>query len=217
MPQKRNPVALEHVRILASKALGQAQGVFTSVHNTPFGDIVDCEDDLQPLIFSMTKDAIRAFRLFGGLMADAEVNVERLRTRAQADFLTVTELADTISRSEKVSFREAHELVSQAVRQLQGRYSAEAMVRTVQELSAGVLGHPLRTSEAELRLALDAGHFVEIRNIPGGPAPASVDSALRTAREQSAQASNWISSKTILLTQYPVVLRNAVNQLVNQS
>src|ERR1700722_8824651 len=51
MPQKRNPVPLEHVRILASKALGQAQGVFTALHNTPFGDINDAEDTLQPIMF----------------------------------------------------------------------------------------------------------------------------------------------------------------------
>ena len=50
MPQKRNPVALEHARALASKALGQANAIQLAVHNTPFGDIVDTEDDLQPLV-----------------------------------------------------------------------------------------------------------------------------------------------------------------------
>jgi argininosuccinate lyase len=45
MPQKRNPVALEHARSLASKAFAQLQAIATSVHNTPFGDIVDTEDD----------------------------------------------------------------------------------------------------------------------------------------------------------------------------
>ncbi|HEV2446049.1 MAG TPA: argininosuccinate lyase, partial [Candidatus Sulfopaludibacter sp.] len=44
MPQKRNPVPLEHTRILASRALGEAQAVLTCAHNTPFGDINDGED-----------------------------------------------------------------------------------------------------------------------------------------------------------------------------
>jgi argininosuccinate lyase len=35
MPQKRNPVPLEHVRILASRALTQAHAVIGSMHNTP--------------------------------------------------------------------------------------------------------------------------------------------------------------------------------------
>src|SRR6185436_17793065 len=56
LPQKRNPVALEHARAIGSKALGQAQAIVLSVHNTPFGDIVDTEDDLQPLVFSMFRD-----------------------------------------------------------------------------------------------------------------------------------------------------------------
>ena len=50
MPQKRNPVALEHARAIGSKALGQVSAIMMSVHNTPFGDIVDTEDDLQPLV-----------------------------------------------------------------------------------------------------------------------------------------------------------------------
>jgi argininosuccinate lyase len=62
MPQKRNPVALEHTRSIASKALGQAMAIVTAVHNTPFGDIVDTEDDLQPLVASMFRDAHRARR-----------------------------------------------------------------------------------------------------------------------------------------------------------
>ncbi len=63
MPQKRNPVALEHARAIGSKALGQAQAIVLSVHNTPFGDIVDTEDDLQPLVFSMFRDAVRTVTL----------------------------------------------------------------------------------------------------------------------------------------------------------
>src|SRR6202158_606483 len=98
MPQKRNPVALEHVRILASRALGQAQAEFTCAHNTPFGDINDSEDDLQPLVTAMFGDAQRAVRLFGGLMRSAEFDCERMACRARRDFLTVTELADTLVR-----------------------------------------------------------------------------------------------------------------------
>ena len=77
MPQKRNPVALEHARALGSKALGQAQAVSIAVHNTPFGDIVDTEDDLQPLVATAFRDAIRAIRLVAGAMSQATFDVEQ--------------------------------------------------------------------------------------------------------------------------------------------
>src|SRR5436190_11306434 len=82
MPQKRNPVALEHARALGSKALGQAQAIVLTVHNTPFGDIVDTEDDLQPLVFSMFRDATRAVRLVAAAMASAEFDAAGLEARA---------------------------------------------------------------------------------------------------------------------------------------
>ena len=80
MPQKRNPVAIEHARAIGSKALGQAQAIVLTVHNTPFGDIVDTEDDLQPLVFAMFRDATRAVQLVAAAMATAEFDAARARS-----------------------------------------------------------------------------------------------------------------------------------------
>src|SRR5437773_2578807 len=112
MPQKRNPVAIEHARAIGSKALGQAQAIFTSVHNTPFGDIVDTEDDLQPLVFSMFRDATRAVTLTAAAMATAEFNVDELEASAGAGWTTLTELADTLVRDHRLPFRSAHAIAA---------------------------------------------------------------------------------------------------------
>ena len=77
MPQKRNPVALEHARAICSKALGEAVAVFVAVHNTPFGDVVDTEDDLQPLVDHVFHDAARALTLVGAAMTTAPFAGER--------------------------------------------------------------------------------------------------------------------------------------------
>lgn len=207
MPQKRNPVALEHARILASKALAQAQGVFATTHNTPFGDIVDSEDDLQPLVFAMTSDAQRSLRLFAGLMTDCGIDVELLDRRAHDDFLTVTELADTLVRGEGLSFHAAHRLVSEAVRALNGQYSQEPMVDSVQLLARKHLGRDLYTQRQELLCALDPRWFVSIRRIPGGPAREPVESALRLAEASLAETNAWVETKRNLLAAYPERIR----------
>jgi len=108
MPQKRNPVALEHTRSIASKALGQAIAIVTAVHNTPFGDIVDTEDDLQPLVASMFRDAERAITLLTAVIHGAELDVERMRARAEAGGTTLTEVADRLVRDEGLPFSRAH-------------------------------------------------------------------------------------------------------------
>ena len=84
MPQKRNPVALEHARAIASKALGQASGLMLTAHNTPFGDIVDTEDDLQPLVAQMFKDAARAVSLVAAAMTERRRSTSR-RWRSAPD------------------------------------------------------------------------------------------------------------------------------------
>src|SRR5262249_9149994 len=142
MPQKRNPVAFEHVRIISSKALGQASGILTALHNTPFGDINDAEDGLMPLVFGATQDAARALKLFCGIMSSGcEVQAERLVERAHSAFLTVTELADTLVRLEGTTFHDAHSLVSAAVRGLNGNDSHDAIVDSVTERAPDFLGH----------------------------------------------------------------------------
>ena len=189
MPQKRNPVALEHVRILASRALGEAQAVLTTAHNTPFGDVNDSEDDLQPLVFTMFADARRAVRLLAGALATAQVNAALMAERARRDFLTVTELADTLVRREGLSFREAHGLVAEAVRAC-GAYDDPAS-----------LAEALRKSRPELRLTreeiescLDPESFVQVRNVIGGPAREQTSTSLERAGAEQQRIEAWIAS-----------------------
>src|SRR5213078_5106413 len=112
MPQKRNPVAIEHARAIGSKALGQSQAILTSVHNTPFGDIVDTEDDLQPLVFSMFRDASRTVKLVAAALRTAEFDAARLESRAADGWTTLTEFADTLAREHDLPFRAAHTIAS---------------------------------------------------------------------------------------------------------
>lgn len=204
MPQKRNPVALEHARILASRALGEAQAVLTCAHNTPFGDINDSEDDLQPLVFTMFTDAVRALKLLAGAMRSADIDRAELARRAGKDFLTVTELADTLVRREGMSFREAHTLVAQTV-QACGREDdpstiAAALLR---------LRPSLRITRKEIEQALDPGYFVRIRNIVGGPAPERTAEALAQASSEQREIEAWIEAKTALLDDAQSRLRHA--------
>jgi argininosuccinate lyase len=213
MPQKRNPVALEHTRILASKALGQAQAVLTCTHNTPFGDIVDSEDDVQPLAFSMCYDASRALSLFASLMSHIEVNRERLRQRAQGSFLTVTELADTLVREERVSFLSAHHLVAASVQAAGRDDSHQRLVTEMEKLAPGTLGRPLHCPREVWLRALDAAHFVRIRTIPGGPAPEAVQAQIATAKQELTVMRDWLESKRALLARYSVLIRDAMGVL----
>jgi argininosuccinate lyase len=193
MPQKRNPVAIEHTRSIASKALGQAQAIFAAVHNTPFGDIVDTEDDLQPLVFSMFRDATRAVKLVAAAMRTAEFDAARLEPRAADGWTTLTEFADTLVRDRGVSFRKAHQIAAKLVVARASNPSAP-MSALVADVSREVLGSPVTYSDDELAAILSARHFVEVRATVGGPAPAETARALAAARDALESDQTWTTA-----------------------
>src|SRR5437762_4275221 len=167
MPQKRNPVALEHARAIGSKALGQAQAIVTAVHNTPFGDIVDTEDDLQPLVFAMFRDATRAVKLVAAAMSTAQFDAPRLEACAADGWTTLTELADTLVRDEGLPFRTAHTIASRLIGARQ-REPQRSPAELLAQASREVLGSPLAYSDAALGTILSARHFVNVRRTHGG-------------------------------------------------
>ena len=181
MPQKRNPVALEHARAIASKAVGQAGAIFTAVHNTPFGDIVDTEDDLQPLVFSMFDDAARVVRLVAAALATAEFNRERLAERAGQGWITVTELADTLARDHGLSFRISHTIASRLVAE-SAQDPGASLAEILRNVSAEVAGKAIVYDPAALAEILSPQHFVKVRATPGGPAPAETARAINASR-----------------------------------
>jgi argininosuccinate lyase len=195
MPQKRNPVALEHARAIASKALGQAQAIVTAVHNTPFGDIVDTEDDLQPLVFSMFRDATRAVKLVSAAMATADFDAARLEARAADGWTTLTELADTLVRDNGVPFKTAHSIAQRLIGAHQ-REPERRLVDLLEQISRDVVGKPLEYSEAALARVLSARYFVEIRRTFGGPAPEETGRAAAVSRQQLDADESWWTSAT---------------------
>jgi argininosuccinate lyase len=190
MPQKRNPAALEHARAIGSKALGQASAILLSVHNTPFGDIVDTEDDLQPLVFAMFRDASRAVRLVAAALAGAEFNRARLAERARQNWITVTELADTLARERGVPFKMAHGIAATfvAAASAQPGTSLSAVLR---EISEQMLGTPIEYTEEALAETLSPDHFIRVRTTPGGPAPAEMTRAIDRSRLAQARDESW--------------------------
>jgi argininosuccinate lyase len=210
MPQKRNPVALEHTRILLSKAFGQAQAVMTSVHNTPFGDINDVEDDLQPLVFAAFSEATRAIRLLAGAVEAIEVDPESLRKKAAGSFLTMTELADMLVRKEKLSFKLAHRLVALTVKQLSNATpSPEQIVAALKEVVETQLGRKLSSRDQQLVDALCPVNFVRVRRIPGGPAPETVADFLRRQNTMASEDQKWIRGQQKRLAAFPQKIARA--------
>jgi argininosuccinate lyase len=213
MPQKRNPVALEHIRAIGSKALGQALGVFTAVHNTPFGDINDVEDDLQPLIYTAMRDANRAVSLFACTLRSATFNVENLHRRAGENFIAVTELADTIVRKEGLPFSLSHKIVGKCVKAALESGGA-ITYETMQSAATEVIGHELSLTAEELAAAVSPENFVRVRTVYGGTAPDETRRALEVERGYAASDQEWFIQQRSWIDNAAAGLKQKVDEML---
>ena len=184
MPQKRNPSSLEHCRPILGKALAEAQAVFTVQHNTPYGDIVDSEEDLQIHLYDAVSYLSRALSIIANVISTMEINKDLLKKRAGENFITATELADTFVRECGLPFRNAHRLTSAIVRRLhqEGKTAADITQGFCEEISQEVLGRQVELTQELIVTALDPVHFVAIRDRTGGPA---LQEASRMHRERT--------------------------------
>lgn len=199
MPQKRNPVSIEHTRSLLSSVYGDASTVLQMIHNTPFGDIVDTEDDMQPYLWRAMEKLRGIYKLFGSVVVTMDVNKEKLLKRAENSFANVTELADSLVRSESISFRQSHRIVSSCVKTLLNS-KEESLEKLTWELanekSLEITGKPLKISKEEFYKVLKPEFFVHVRSLTGGPAPETMRNSLTQAQAVSPLLENWLTGKT---------------------
>lgn len=200
MPQKRNPSSLEQTRPTVSKSIAEAKCVFDILHNTPFGDIVDTEEQLQPHLYDSVEYTVRALKMLSSVFATLRVNKDVLFQRAHDGFITATELADILVRDKGLSFRHSHKITSTIVKHMVKNElkAKEITPELIAAISEEVLGRPIDLQASEIEKALDPVNFVNIRTVTGGPAACETERMLRNrneALEQDIQAVDEYISK----------------------
>lgn len=179
MPQKRNPVPIEHLRHMASVTVGRCDMVVGTMHNTPFTDMNDSEGEVQQAGYAAFECGNRVLKLLTTFLPACRINSERVSRTTDAACITITELADTLVRDEELSFRQAHEIAAAV---------AKAVIAAEAPLGEGfyafakaftdATGRAPRLNEQAFRTAVAADTFVARRNRPGGPAKAVLLDAL---------------------------------------
>ena len=103
MPQKRNPVALTNLRFQASSIVGAMNTTFLIAHNTNTG----MYDYRRPNVIP-TADAAALYRLLADVLDGIVVNGPRALAEINAEYSTMTEVADFLMQRANVPFRIGH-------------------------------------------------------------------------------------------------------------
>jgi argininosuccinate lyase len=180
MPQKRNPVPVEHMRLILSMAGGRAETVLTALHNTPFTDMNDAEGEVQAAGYTAFDTLDRALSLLTGFMEAVKVDEARVRKHIDESCITITEVADTLVREEGISFRQAHELASELARRMiaAGQNLQTLPMADFQQAFEHAIGRAPGIDEARFRWIATPEHFIGVREMFGGPGPKALAASL---------------------------------------
>ncbi len=184
MPQKRNPVPIEHMRHLRQRhRVGRCDTIVNTMHNTPFTDMNDSEGEVQQAGYAAFESGGRVLALLGALFLPAcSIDADRVRRNMDAACVTITELADTLVRDEGLTLprrrtrsrpRTARAVIA-AGAPLGDGYDAFAPAFEAQTGDATRL-----LDEDAFAEAVAPETFVARRDRTGGPAPAALRRGVR--------------------------------------
>ncbi|MCG6887459.1 MAG: argininosuccinate lyase [Proteobacteria bacterium] len=179
MPQKKNPDVPELVRGKTGRVYGHLMSLLTLMKGQPLAYNKDNQEDKEPL-FDTLDNVKGCLRLFADMMPQISVKRDNMREAALRGFSTATDLADYLVRN-GVPFRDAHEIVGQAV-----RYGVDNG-KDLSEMSLSELHQFSEVIEADVFDVLTLDGSVAARNHIGGTAPQQVRAAIGRARQRLSQ------------------------------
>ncbi len=174
MPQKKNPDVPELVRGKSGRVTGHLVSLLMLMKSQPLAYNKDNQEDKEPL-FDTADTLINCLRAFADMMPNISAKKESMYKAAKRGFATATDLADYLVRK-GMAFRDAHEVVGQAV-----RLGIESH-RDLADISLAELQQFSDQIDDDVFAVLTLEGSVAARKHVGGTAPETVRKAIQTAR-----------------------------------
>lgn len=197
MPQKKNPVTLEHVKAKAGHVLGAYVSAFTVLKTTAYGHSRDSSTESMKYYWDALDEIESITSLMIATLRNIKFNKSLMKDRTFKNFTTVTELANTLVRISNISFREAHHIVGYMTREMieEGIDLEQVDTNMVNKYSNVVIGEDIIHSDQDIFNALNPIKNVYSKTIIGGPSPQEVKRQLGILSDKLTEDNDWVNSQ----------------------
>src|SRR5690625_6863 len=210
MPQKKNPITLEHMKAKSAHVLGELVSMTSSMKNTPFGHSRDIAAESHKGFWESVSEVEATISLTMETIKSLKFNEDRMLSRAMNNFCTVTELANMLVREVKISFREAHQIVGYLVNQMieSNIKVTDINPELINDASYALLNKEVLVSIESIQKAINPITNVELKNVEGGPAPLEVISQLKVLRDRADNDQKWLEGQMNGIAKRKEILSN---------
>jgi len=215
MPQKKNPVLMEHLKGKSALVLGAYVAAATAMRATSFSNTIDGNREALATAWDTFRDCRDCLELAAVMVDAAQPCRARMLSLTEANFSTATDLADAMVRESGLSFRDAHHVAGGVVRIAMDRGLAANQITSamVDEAARDVVGRPLEMEPATVARCLDPRQAVAARRTIGGPAPDEVRQRGRALADRLTAARGVQAERRSKLAAAEQRLQKAVREL----
>jgi len=175
MPQKKNPDVAELIRGKTGRVYGSLMGLLTTMKGLPLAYNKDMQEDKEA-IFDAVDTVKMCLPVFTKMIQTMKVHKENMYKGAQGGFTNATDVADYLVKK-GLPFREAHEVVGKMVLYcIQNNKSLDQLSLEEYKACSDIF-------EKDVYQAISLEQCVEGRNLPGGPAKATVMKSIEIGKE----------------------------------
>ena len=175
MPQKKNPDVAELIRGKTGRVYGDLQGLLTTLKGLPLAYNKDMQEDKEAL-FDARDTLVKSLVVFNAMLASCTFNTKNMERGAAGGFTNATDAADYLVKK-GMPFRDAHAVIGRLVLHCVKENKA-ILDLTLEELKGFSA-----LFEEDVFAACSMISCVNLRDVPGGPAPARVAASIETGEK----------------------------------
>lgn len=180
MPQKKNPVVLEVLKANAGEVIGDLTALLTTMRASHFTHSIDATRASLNRAWSSFETSRASLTLLALAIRSVAPRADRMAQLSRSNFSTMTDLAELLTQSFGLSFREGHHAVGSIVRTaLADRISSNEITPRMVSEALNKLGDEAPTIDQQwLAGALEPASSLARRLSAGSPATGNVHSML---------------------------------------
>ena len=197
MPQKRNPEAIEYIRVKsAHPAAALMDGLMLNRNTTLFPSIEVIETEMQH--WNNLHEALVSIGEFADVLHHVKVRKEEAYRRATENFSGAATMAEELAQKYGIPFTQTHHVIYAMIHKLieENRLDVKNMTGELfTQTAQKVLGKAYVISDAEIAAMLDPMHGLEEKKTGGTPKRADMQALVEKNEAALEQQKTWLAAQ----------------------
>ena len=182
MPQKKNPITLEHIKGKTSHLLSAYVSIFSCAKGISYGHCRDLSGEGFHLFWDACYQMEAIIELLSETIRTMKIKIDNMKSRVNRNYSTVTDLADELVRKEDISFRLAHQIVGYIVGNCisAGLTAEDITIEMLNKAGQIFVNKNFNWSQKNIDISLNASNSIKNKISTGSPSPNECEKMIKT-------------------------------------